>query len=420
MGQYQKMFESLLKQQFSDQRCIELAIETSLRKQETGLSDDDIILIAKTLAADPSATVLNSQLSVDNDAEIQISLTEEDLNDAIELMKNAIPDVIRSTTEHIAPEMLKAMNTESQSTIKLLKDDLRSFHESIEHAWGPALDSLELFINASQEARYGFVEASQAWDVERIQNSRNKAAALVRIHIRACRTASEILCLLRGGFSDGANARWRSLYELAVISMYLSEEPDSVSEMYLDHSVIEQAKDLESYVTHCEALGEEPVEDQDVDALRQARDNLKSKYGNAFGGDYGWASCHRKENFTRFIDIEKSVPLDHWRPYYKLACQSIHAGSRGCFFSLGALSEDDVPSAQTLAGLNDPGQNCAIFLLMSSAALLTFESSLDQLIASQILAKMCGQVTQAFADRKQFLDDHLIEFPEDIFEDADD
>lgn len=390
MGQYQEMFESLLKEHFTDKRCIELAIDSCLRKKDYGLSDDDIKLISRRLAGDPSAKIETSDLSIDGDTEILIDITEQDLEDSVEHMKNATSEVVRTTTEEIAPEILEAMESNSEATISLLKEDLVSFHENINHAWGSALDSLELYINASREARDGFIHDYQQWDEERIQDSSNKAAALVRIHMRACRTAAEILCLLRGGFADGASARWRALHELSVIGMYLSEQPDSVSEMYLDHNVIEQAKSMDSYETHYEALGEEPIEKEDAELLRQERDVLIKKYGPPFKGDYGWASCHRQEKRTTFSDIEQSVQLDHWRPYYRLACQSIHASSRGCFFSLGTISEDEMASSQTLAGLCDPGQNCAISLSMVSAALLTFESTIDQLIAAQVLAKMCG------------------------------
>jgi hypothetical protein len=32
---------------------------------------------------------------------------------------------------------------------------------------------------------------------------------------------NEILVLLKSGYADGANSRWRSLHELAVISFFL-------------------------------------------------------------------------------------------------------------------------------------------------------------------------------------------------------
>ena len=419
MGQYQEMFESLLKEHFTGKLCIELAIESCLRKKDHGLSGDDIKRISRKLAEDPSAKIETSDLSIDEDAEILIDLTEQDLEASVERIKNAASEVVRTTAEEIAPGILEAMKSDSETAIKLLKEELDSFHENIHHAWGPALDSLELYINASREARDGFIQDYQQWDEERVRDSSNKAAALVRIHMRACRTAAEILCLLRGGFADGASARWRALHELSVIGMYLSEQPDSVSEMFLDHNVIEQAKSMGSYETHCESLGEEPIEKEGAELLRQERDVLITKYGPPFKGDYGWASCHRQEKRTTFSDIEQSVQLDHWRPYYRLACQSIHAGSRGCFFSLGALSEDELASSRALAGLCGPGQNCAISLSMVSAALLTFESTIDQLIAAQVLAKMCGQVTQSYADRSDFLDDHLIEIPEDVIQDDD-
>lgn len=51
---------------------------------------------------------------------------------------------------------------------------------------------------------------------------------------RACQVYREIVCLSKHGFADGAFARWRTLYESAVITLFINEYGDDVAKSYHD------------------------------------------------------------------------------------------------------------------------------------------------------------------------------------------
>lgn len=51
---------------------------------------------------------------------------------------------------------------------------------------------------------------------------------VVRHHARACHIANEILCLLKNGFADAAQARWRALHEVAATAMFIAKHGKSV------------------------------------------------------------------------------------------------------------------------------------------------------------------------------------------------
>ena len=97
--------------------------------------------------------------------------------------------------------------------------------------------------------------------------------ALKYIAGRACQVYREIVCLAKHGFADGAFARWRTLYELAVITLFINEYGDDVAKSYHD------AKDSDC-------------------------------------GYHDWAkkaSCFEKRkanSHITFADIEKNTPLD--------------------------------------------------------------------------------------------------------------
>jgi hypothetical protein len=95
------------------------------------------------------------------------------------------------------------------------------FKARLYQRWKEPLDLLELLINSSMEI---------GQDVKRqLVNNRKKISnpkhvALIKIHARAIQVANEILTLLKAGYADGANGRWRTLYELTPLFLFLRKE----------------------------------------------------------------------------------------------------------------------------------------------------------------------------------------------------
>ena len=55
---------------------------------------------------------------------------------------------------------------------------------------------------------------------------------ILHLHGRACQISSEILCLLKNGFADGALSRCRSLWEIAIYAHFISDYGEDVAEAY--------------------------------------------------------------------------------------------------------------------------------------------------------------------------------------------
>src|SRR5690606_25692448 len=58
-------------------------------------------------------------------------------------------------------------------------------------------------------------------------------AALAHLFPRALLVTQEIICLMRGGYPDGALARWRSLHEITVTAMYIAKVGKDAAIAYL-------------------------------------------------------------------------------------------------------------------------------------------------------------------------------------------
>jgi hypothetical protein len=218
-----------------------------------------------------------------------------------------------------------------------------------------------------------------------------KRSALIQIHARAVQIANEILTLLRTGYADGANARWRSLYELVVIASFLREQNNGVSERYLAHNIMKQFKEAKDYQQACRKLGYSPLKRSELNALQKQHDALIAQYGPEFeyrtGYDWVLAATIGKKNGRRvyFRDLEDQVKFSKWRPFYNLSSNAIHSGPRG-FFRLGLIRQKEMLLAgPSNFGLADPLQNTAISLSQVSIFLLTIQPSLENLLAAEAI-----------------------------------
>jgi len=111
----------------------------------------------------------------------------------------------------------------------------------------------------------GFVayEAMYLMTVEMIQKYRNeiesdgknevepKYFALLNIHGRACQIFIEILCLLKNGFADGAFARWRSLFELSIYAIFISQNSENVAMEYIRQADTDENKAMWAKTADC-------------------------------------------------------------------------------------------------------------------------------------------------------------------------
>jgi hypothetical protein len=118
------------------------------------------------------------------------------------------------------------------------------------------------------------------------------------------------------------------------------------------------------------------------------------------GLDYGWAAEALHNPRPTFTQIEASLDMDHWRPWFRLASQSVHAGSQGLQFALGIPHDPPgmLLAGASDAGLADPGHQMAISLTMVTVAFLTPHPNLDGLIACHCMLKVCDDIGRELLD----------------------
>jgi hypothetical protein len=299
------------------------------------------------------------------------------------------------------PETSKPIvNRLKQSAKEMLEKERevqKGFEERLYKRWEEPLDSLECLIGLSMT--YGESHKNKLAEVVNETNLA-KLAALVKLHQRALQVSNEILVLLKAGYSDGANARWRTLCELGVISFFLKNNDNEVSKRYLDHQAVRRYKDAVDFQKYCEELGEQPFEKEEFDKIEKAKENARKKYADGFGNqNWDWIpksilQLPKGRNRT-FSALMMHVGLGRWIPYYNFSSATLHGLSRG-FYRLGLPTDSqDAPLCRgSNIGLADPLQNAAIFLLDVTVCLLTLEPDFESLLDSHVMYGFAHDIGQ--------------------------
>ena len=275
---------------------------------------------------------------------------------------------IGSITDKAANDFFRGLLSNARDILPEQRKFRRGFESRLRQSWQRALDIFDLIQVLCMEFGADFNEKRRP---DAVARQDFVFEALTRLHGRACLTASEIGALLRTGHATGANTRWRTLHELAVVMMFIAQHGQDVARRYLEHQVIEVSRGAARYQEYCELLGEEPLSKEEIDELRIRRDELVAKYGPEYTEDYGWATETLGPGKRGFAGIAQSIDMGHWSPYVRMASHGVHAGPHGGFFDLGLPAEiDAIPAGPSHFGLADPGMNALVSLMQSTVALL--------------------------------------------------
>lgn len=309
----------------------------------------------------------------------------------------ALPDVINEKIEKISLLLLKSLKRNSTNSLKLRRKDFSGFQNRLQKSRKGAFDLLEMLIAIAIETGADFNNEIRPQAAD--QND-TVFESLTRLHARACQIASEILVLLQAGYADGAHARWRSLHEVVVVALFISMHGTELAERYLLHDTIECFKASLIYQEHCKKLGYDSLTKQEIEELKTDYDLLTKQFGGQYSTEYGWAYPEINAKNLTFRDLERAAGLEHLRPFYKMACQNVHANPRGIFFKLGLHSNSGemLLAGPSNVGLADPGHSAALSLAQITTALLTHQPNLDRLVICKILMKLVDEIGMAFLD----------------------
>ncbi|HWP97885.1 MAG TPA: DUF5677 domain-containing protein [Syntrophomonadaceae bacterium] len=310
-------------------------------------------------------------------------------------------DIVSTVVGNSAPEasnvILKSLKANAGEMLQEHFLIRQEFEARLLRRWAKPLNMLEMLIVISLESAEMLLSND---DFVTSQEHSFLFQVLANIHARAIQISYEILCLLRGGYPDGALARWRTLYELAIVALFLDKHGNEVAERYFGYQAIENYREMLEYQLHCEQLGYEPLEPDEISEVEKQRKNAIDKYGPEFNKDYGWAIAALRKKKVIFKDLEDEVELDHMRPYYKLACNFVHSGPKGAYFKMGLIdnhkANELMVSGASNYGLADAGQNTCLSLTQITNCLLSLQPTFDSIVTMKIMTMLIKEICDSF------------------------
>lgn len=292
----------------------------------------------------------------------------------------------------------ETMQKKSTEYLAWNRNDKQEFEKYLNQMWKQPFDLLEILIGVSQEIGHNFNNECRR---EAVKNNNLVFEALIRLQGRACQVSQEILTLMQSGYPDGANARWRTLHEIVVISQFINTHGQNVAEKYLLYDAIESFQSVKIYIDkpdllkkHNEILKFSLLTDQDIQDIIKTKNQLCAKYGDQFAVPYGWAAdIIPGPNFSK---LEEHVKLDHLRPYYKMANIQIHAGPKGIFYHLTSANRNIIIAGPGNLGMADPGSLTAISLLQMNVTLLLLYPNIRRFAEIGVLFLMEQEIKNSF------------------------
>jgi hypothetical protein len=295
-----------------------------------------------------------------------------------------IQKVITQSIDELANLGLKFLGENKAKTLEDLHRDKIRFESKLYKLWKEPLDILELLINSSMEL--GETVKNQLAK-GKLKISNPKHVALIKIHARGIQIANEIFSLLKSGYADGANGRWRTLYELTAIFLILKNNPDSLSEKYLEYQAVKAFKEVQDFEDYHSKLGYRSVPKKAIQDIKNEYARLKSTYGkDIIKKDYGWIPKSILPD-CNFKGLTKKVSIDHYLPIYNTSLNAAHGGARGFYrMSLPSKSQSAVLLAgPSIYGLADPIQNTAYCLRLMDVVLLSVDFNYENAYLSKML-----------------------------------
>jgi len=315
-----------------------------------------------------------------------------------EKLTGLMSGAIKTTAPKIADTVLLAMKRDAAPNIAERRAMHAGFKERNLERWKAGLDCFEILLAVAEEIAEEFNEEHRP---EAVKEQNFKFEAVVSLHAKALLIARELICLLEGGYADGALARWRSLHEVAVTANFIAEQNNETAERFLISWRAQAFKAMLQYQKFVEKTGERPFTEDELAGAKKDYDQIITRFGESMRHQYGWASEALSDKKPTFDRLERSVKFDHFRPYYGWASQHVHPNfvppERLLGLSENKNSELIFLIGPSNSGLADPAIHAARSLLQATAALgVSSYSTFDFIVEMHIMAKLSHDVESAF------------------------
>lgn len=319
-----------------------------------------------------------------------------------------IPKILASafettlTDEGVRDRVVSSLKADAPRMLSEHRRSAAGFAARLYERWGTALDLFYMVQVASEEI------GADAYDVgcaeELNAEQRGLLEAVSGLQARACRVSSEVYELLEAGFPMGAQARARTIHELAVVAFVLSKlgqtsGHEDIGRRFAAFDQVSNWKDAQEHQRYADRLGFDPFSPEEMDQIRAARDAAVQEFPG-LDRKLGWAGDIPGLKNRTLAELEVLAEIDHMRPYYSWASHEVHANPKGSRLNLLDGPDGQVKlTGRTNIGLADPAQSALIALHQTTAALLTCPGATTPsgLFGAHAVARLLEEACEEFA-----------------------
>ena len=250
--------------------------------------------------------------------------------------------------------------------------------------WRKAFDLLETIWVCCEEMGSAFNSHHRP---QAVQEQDHVFEAMTYLHAKALLVTSEIICLLKGGFADGALTRWRTLYENNVIATLIRQEGQELAFRYVAHSRVQAWLRAEAEPHH--------LPDEGAELQKQAELAI-STFGEEMKNRHGWAFKLVGKKKPNFKEIAAKCDHDAEDGVYEYASRHIHFNHR-MFDELLAACESEqnvLLVGPSNSGMVGPLTVTAINLVEATFLLLLHKPNLDRLAMLDSVWRMAKRMSK--------------------------
>jgi hypothetical protein len=414
MGELHEMFIADISQQFTSAKIIGWVIALRLKKFGVVLNKLELTQLFEQLDQQyidnqPTDSIT---LEFDND-DLEPILTQvfaspipnqEEAKEFENFQEEMFSHVLHGLVDEYGTHLLDDWKQKQAVLLTKERIAIESCVNSINSIWGEPLELLEMLISIASDGGANFIDSNEE---NSVSEEDYVFEALAHLQAWGCQVGREILLLLKNGFADGANGRWRTLHEIAVTASFIHKHGNDVAERFLCHSDIETYEAAKLHNRDHVALGYEPLSEEDMKIHKDRRDVLVSRFGEDFENLYGWAATALGKSKPTFAQIEENAGLDHFRSLFKMASTNVHASSKGIEFRLGQpLNKPKILLAgHSIYGLGDPAKDTAYYMLLLTSIVLLSKPTVDNMTYINAMQRLREQIHQAFNQAESELDE---------------
>ncbi|EKZ4847850.1 hypothetical protein QO278_002553 [Listeria monocytogenes] len=290
----------------------------------------------------------------------------------------------------MASDTTRHMRDTMYEQVMISRADEQEFLARQEQKWGRAFVASESMYIMTLEATQAYVEAINQLPQEELKKHYCTFTALQHIHGRALQQFLEIITLMKNGFADGAYARWRSMYELTIISSFITKHGENVAEAFIESSETDDR--------------------------------------------YEWARASTifpiTKKYISFNDIQKNCGIDSaiWYQQYDLANKTVHASPQGTFKRLSNTGGINIiPVGRSDYGITTPAEHSAISLAQITTMFFTIYSTGDSIIAIKYIHNWIDVIREeyfkthdfVFPDEEKLWEDSMVSYETTVIGDTD-